>query len=542
VQRSHTLPFVLTLGAACGSGGSGPKAAPNGEPNVDKAPTVITMPTVPFSITPIDAAVPYVPPPDLDLPKLACDAGTSLTQAPYPDPTWFCARADGVKHGPFFTLFPDEQIEIEGRYKDGKLDGAWKRHFHSGAIAEEGAYLAGQLDGEWRQLDESGNVLGTYKLKKGTGKQKKWLDDGPLYSDVTLVKGVPHGPMKIYDREGHLVVAAKFYMGRLDGDHVVGWKNTLRIEEKYNRGTRQGPRKIWQFWSLVMDEAYDRGKLEGTFTLWRDDKKQIPRVVGMYDHGKKIGDWVWTDKNNKTEREGAFLDGKKNGVWTEFTDDIVTFTGSFTDGKPDGDFVYNDLKGNEIGRFTITAGTGTMLTFHSNKKPSSRAKMFDGKLQGKYEELTPRGKVIVEGYYSSDKKHGSWREWTETGVPTLEQHWKRGKLDGAVKKFDDAGKVAVEATYKDGKVEGTYTEYRDGKPSLVGQFTADKRTGTWTSYDKTGAVRLTASYKDGVLDGPWKQVSEGATTEGTMVAGRRSGTWTRTDQAGTVTTTTVKTP
>jgi antitoxin component YwqK of YwqJK toxin-antitoxin module len=496
---------------------------------------------MPIKVTPIDAGVPTPPPPDPDPPKLTCESGTSVTAAPFPDPTWFCAKPDGVKHGAFFTLFPDQQIEIEGHYKDGKLDGPWKRLFHSGAIAEEGAYQKGIPVGEWRQLDAAGNVLGTYKLKNGTGKQKKWLDDGPLYSDITLVKGVPHGPMKIYDREGHVVIAAKLYMGRLDDDHVVGWKNNLRIEEKFNRGTRNGPRKIWQFWSLIIDEAYAQGKLDGSFTMWRDDKKKIPRVVGAYDHGKKIGNWVWTDKNNKTEREGAFVDGKKAGVWNEYTDDVVTFTGSFTDGKPDGEFVYSDSKGNEIGRFTITAGTGTMLTFHANKKVASRTRMVDGKLSGKYEELTPRGKVIVEGYYSSDKKHGTWKESTEAGVPVLEQHWKRGKLDGVVKKFED-GKIGVESTYKDGKVEGTYTEYRNGKPSLVGQFTADKRTGTWNSYDANGAVTLTANYKDGVLDGPWKQVTEGDVIEGTMVAGRRSGTWTRTDRAGTVTTTTVKTP
>ncbi|HUS30385.1 MAG TPA: hypothetical protein VMZ53_17875 [Kofleriaceae bacterium] len=538
MQRLHTLLFVLTATAACGSGGSGPKAAPSGEPSVDKKPTVVTMP---ISVTPIDAGVAAPPPPDPDPPKLACESGTSATQAPYPDPVWFCARPDGVKHGPFFTLFPDLQLEIEGHYKDGKLDGVWKRHHHGGAIAEEGAYVAGVPDGEWRQLDETGNVLGTYKLKKGTGKQKKWLDNGPLYSDVTLVKGVPHGPMKIYDSEGHVVVAATLYNGKLDDDHVVGWKNTLRIEEKLHRGTRQGARKIWQFWSLVIDEAYDRGKLDGNFTMWRDDKKKIPRVVGMYDHGKKIGNWIWTDKNNKTEREGSFVDGKKAGVWTEYTDDVVTFTGSFTDGKPDGEFIYSDLKGNELGRFTITAGTGTMQTFHGNKKVASRARMVDGKLAGKYEELTPRGKVIVEGYYSSDKKHGTWREWTESGELVLEQHWKRGKLDGAVKKYVD-GKVVSEATYKDGKVEGTYTEYRGSKPSLVGQFADDKRTGTWLAYDNSGAVLLTATYKAGVLDGPWKQASEGVVVEGTMSQGRRSGTWSLTDQAGSVSTTTVKTP
>jgi antitoxin component YwqK of YwqJK toxin-antitoxin module len=501
------------------------------------------MPTVPIAAPPaIDAGVPAPPPPPIEPPKLACDTGTSVQPAPYPDPTWFCVRPDGVKHGPFFTLFPDAQLEIEGTYKNGKLDGPWKRHFHGGALAEEGAFAAGLPDGTWRQLDVNGAELGTYKLKKGTGKQKKWLDDGPLYSEVQLFRGVPNGAMKIYDREGHIVVAAKYLGGKLDGDHVIGWKNTLRIEETFRRGTRKGPRRIWQFWSLLIEESYDdKGKLDGAFTIWRDSTKKIPRVVGNYEHGKKIGAWTWTDNKNQVERDGAFVDGKKNGGWTEYTDTKVTFTGTFTDGKPDGEFVYTDPKGVELGRFTITGGTGTMLTFHANKRPSSRARMVNGQLQGKYEELTPRGKVVVEGYYSSDKKHGWWREWTELGVPTLEEHYKSGKLDGSFKKYE-AGKVAVAATFKNGKAEGTYTEYRNGKPSLVGQFTGDKRTGTWTAYDVDGSVTLTATYKDGVLDGPWKQLIDGSVVEGTMVAGRRSGTWTHTDRAGTATTTTVKTP
>ena len=47
--------------------------------------------------------------------------------APAPEPTWFCGRGDGSRHGPFITLFPDGTVQIAGRYKDGKLDGAWQR-------------------------------------------------------------------------------------------------------------------------------------------------------------------------------------------------------------------------------------------------------------------------------------------------------------------------------------------------------------------------------------------------------------------------------
>jgi antitoxin component YwqK of YwqJK toxin-antitoxin module len=453
-----------------------------------------------------------------------------VTPAPAPEPTWFCVRADGKKHGPFFTLFPDQTIAIEGRYRDGKLDGAWTRHYPGGAIAEHGAYAKGLPDGPWEQLARDGTKLGAYTLKAGTGKQKRWYDDGPLYSERQLYKGVPNGALVVRDRDGRILIKATYQRGKLHGAHEFGGKNNLRIEETFKHGVRIGPRKIWQFWALLIDETYDeRGKLDGTFTIWRD--KKVPRVRGEYAHGKRIGLWTWTDKQNKVEREGEFADGKKTGTWTEYTDGKVTFQGQFIDGKPDGEFIYTDKAGVELGRYTITGGSGWMLTFHSNKKVSSRTRLVNGDMNGKYEELTPRGKVLVEGSYASDRKHGTWKEQTELGVPISEIHYKRGRLDGVFKKYT-AGKLAVEATYKDGKAEGAYIEYRDGKPALTGQFTADLRTGTWTMFDAKGTPTLVATYKDGVLDGPWKEVLATQTREGTLVAGRPSGTWTHTDPAG----------
>jgi uncharacterized protein len=486
--------------------------------------------------TPADAGVPDAPAP----PRLACDPGTTIASAPAPEPTWFCARGTGVRHGPFVTLFPDGSTAIAGTYKDGKLDGAWQRHYPSGELDEDGTYANGVKDGPWRQLGPSGTVLGTYTMKAGTGVEKRWYDDGPLYSERALRAGVPQGWFKIYDHDGQIAVSARFYRGRLDGPHVVGAKNTLRIEERFSNGVRHDARKIWQFWLLVMEENYDhRGKLDGAFTIWRDRK--VPRVQGTYDHGKRIGTWSWFDRNNNKEREGDFADGKKTGAWFEWTENKLTFSGSFTDGKPDGEFVYYDKAGNELGRFEIKDGTGTMMTFYANHRPATKAHYVQGKLDGLYQELTWHGKKVEEGRYASNRKHGWWRDWTELGVLTLEEHYRWGKLDGTVKKYDD-GKLATEATYKSGKAEGKYTEYRNGKPALTGQFTDDRRTGTWTTYAADGTVVLTASYKNGVLDGPWRQLAGGVVYEGPMVAGRRSGTWTRTDRTGASQVLTYRTP
>lgn len=476
-------------------------------------------------------APPTPPPPPREPPKLSCGDDLVVAPAPAPEPTWFCTRTDGTKHGAFFTLFPDLTIAIEGSYKDGKLHGAWTRRHPGGAIAETGTFAAGLPDGTWTQLARDGTKLGDYKLVAGTGKRKRWFEDGPLYSELALRKGVPNGALIVRDHDGRVVIRARYANGKLHGDHQVGTKKMLRIEETFHRGVRRGPRKIWQFWALLIDETYDsRGRLDGAFAIWRD--RRTPRVQGTYDRGKRTGAWVWTDKHDKKEREGDYAGGKKVGPWYEYTDGRLTFEGHFTDGKPDGEFVYYERSGAELGRFRMTNGTGTMVTFHANKKPSSKTKLVGGLMNGAYEELTPRGKVLVEGRYASDKKHGLWRETTETGELVSEIHYRRGRLDGSYKKYT-AGVLTVEATYKDGKADGAYVEYRGGKRALTGKFADDRRVGTWTRYDDGGTPTLVATYKDGVLDGPWKDVSAGATAEGQMIAGRPSGTWTHTDRAGT---------
>jgi uncharacterized protein len=525
VAHTHTLLIVLTTSMACGSG------ATSGKPPPITEPVEMTRVPPPPAI-PIDAGV--VEPVPVDAPKLACPDGTTIMIAPAPEATYFCARENGVRNGPFVSEFPDGTAEVSGSYKDGKLDGDWARHYPGGAVVEHGAFDKGLKTGKWQQTGPTGTVLGEYDMKNGTGTERRWYDDGKPYMQRAMRAGAPYGDLKLWDHDGQIAITAKLYGSRYDGAKVVGAKNTMRIEESFTNGTRHDARQIWQFWLLVIDENYDKkGKLDGAYTLWRD--KKIPRVQGTYDHGKKTGTWAWFDRNNNKEREGDFADGKKTGAWFEWTENKLAFSGSFTDGKPDGDFIYYDKAGTELGRFDIHDGTGTMETYYPNKKVSSKTHMVAGAMDGVYQELTQRGKVVVEGRYSSDHKNGWWREWNDLGPGglqlQLEQHWKWGKLDGAVKKYEN-GKLASEQTYKSGKVEGAYTEYRNGKPSFTGTFANDRRTGTWTTYDPDGAVMLTATYKDGVLEGPWRQLTAGVVVEGAMVAGRRSGTWTRTDKTG----------
>jgi antitoxin component YwqK of YwqJK toxin-antitoxin module len=486
-----------------------------------------------LSTVPADAAVPDAPPP----PKMTCAEGTDMTYSAPAEAMQYCARPDGSKAGPFTRAFPDGTIEISGSYKDDKLEGPWERHYPSGALAEQGQYASGLKDGHWKQLGPTGALIGEYDMSAGTGVELRYYDDGALFREQTFKGGLPNGGAKTYAPDGTTVLVSEhFSKGKLDGKRESGTKNTMLIEEEWDHGSRTGSRKIWQFGQLHFEENYDHsGRFDGPYTVWRDTVKKIPRVTGQYAHGHRDGAWVWTDRDNNKEGDGTYDKGKKIGVWNEWFENKLTFTGNYTDGKPDGTFISSDHNGKEIGRFDIKDGTGMWTTWAPNAHVSkSKEFLRKGEKDGLYQELYgARDKVIVEGHYGGGLKWGSWKEWTTDGVLLVDRNWKRGKLDGAWKKLV-AGKVGSQATYKDGKLEGEYKELRDGKPAVTGQFEHDLKQGTWTTYDASGNVLAAVTYKDGVLDGPYKATQGTTIIEGVMAKGRRAGVWTETAKGGKV--------
>src|SRR5690606_20714879 len=205
---------------------------------------------------------------------------------------------------------------------------------------------------------------------------------------------------------------------------------TLRVEERFAAGVRTGARAIWQAGAPLLEERFDRrGRPHGAYTVWRS--RRVLRIQGQFARGERAGTWIWRDRAGKKEREGGYVAGERSGPWREWSDDRLVFEGAYTAGKPDGEFAYFDRGGKELGRFTIRGGTGTMTTFHTNRRPSSHQRLRHGVEDGPYRELSYRGKLVVEGAYRGGAKHGAWKEWTPGGALVLEQRWRRGKLDGA---------------------------------------------------------------------------------------------------------------
>ena len=243
--------------------------------------------------------------------------------------------------------------------------------------------------------------------------------------------------------------------------------------------------------------------------------------------GVRVGAWTWCDRSNRKEKAGAYVGGKREGVWQEWWESKLSFTGRYAAGKPDGEFVYFDRRGRELGRFTIADGTGTMLTFHANRRPASRQQLTRGVRSGRYEELSIARQAARRGALPARPQ-----------ARHVEGVDGRGRADARADVEATAGSTARQEVRRrqdrddrdlrrrQGRT-APYAEYRAGKPAMTGEFVDDRKHGTWTTYDADGGVNLTATYQAGVLDGPWRQLVDGAVIEGTMSGGRRAGTWTR---------------
>ena len=449
--------------------------------------------------------------------------GTTAIAAPYPEPTWYCARADGTRHGAFITLFPDrddrDRRQLQGRQARRRVEAPLSRRRGRRDRARTPRGCATARGGS---SAPTGTVLGEYTLKArhrhAEALARRW---SAVQRDARSRRAC-----RTARRRSSIATARSSIDGEATARQARRRARRRRQEHAADRGdvrarrARAGRARSGSS-GLLVDENYDdKGKLDGAFTIWRD--KKVPRVQGTYEHGKRIGTWVWTDKNNKKEREGDYLDGKKRGPWTECDRRQADVPGHVHRRqarrrlrllRQDGQRArpVHDQR-----RHRHDADVPSEQEDRDEDAAWSRA-AWRASTRSSRCAASSSSKVAT----SRDKKHGLWREQTELGVPTLEQHWKRGKLDGAWKKYVD-GKVAV-----DGDVQG-----RQGRRAVHrvprwqaradGQFAADQRTGTWTTYDADGAVTLIATYKDGVLDGPWRQLVAGVVLEGTMSGGRRS--------------------
>jgi antitoxin component YwqK of YwqJK toxin-antitoxin module len=122
---------------------------------------------------------------------------------------------------------------------------------------------------------------------------------------------------------------------------------------------------------------------------------------------------------------GYYLNGKKEGAWTDYTQD------------------------ERVHRLTTYV---------------------NGKKEGIYLEFSTANQVTVRCFYHNDVRHGRYVEYSTLGLKE-ERYYVNGKIDGLVRVYFNDGKLMEEGYYKEGQREGISKWYdREGNKTLEYEY------------------------------------------------------------------------
>ena len=94
---------------------------------------------------------------------------------------------------------------LEEHLRQGRLHGRRRTWHRNGQLAEEEFYRDGRLHGLCRQWNENGRLLGSFRMKHGTGIQRSWHDNGRRNLEFATVEGLFCGRSRMWLRDGTLI-------------------------------------------------------------------------------------------------------------------------------------------------------------------------------------------------------------------------------------------------------------------------------------------------------------------------------------------------
>jgi len=153
--------------------------------------------------------------------------------------------------------------------------------------------------------------------------------------------------------------------------------------------------------------------------------EEIPGVKEEFSDTPGLVRTEIIDQAGRLNTIGYYLHGKKEGAWTEYTQD------------------------ERVHRLTTYV---------------------NGKKEGVYMEFSTSNHVTVRCFYHNDERHGKYVEYTAVGIKE-DRFYSFGKLEGVAHKYFPNGTLMEEAYYKDGMREGKSKWYdREGKKTLEYEY------------------------------------------------------------------------
>jgi uncharacterized protein len=331
--------------------------------------------------------------------------------------------------------------------ENGKKQGVWKEFYEDGRLKEEKKFKDGEIDGYVKSYDKKGDLSNTEKFSNGKQIKnapelakldvyKDYYDDGTMKYEGGYINGMPVGTHYHYRQK---YMCDSLPVARDDTSDVMIKKYVCRnrpvpdsaiiYEEgiKLSYGAVDSLRNKIGIWSEFHNSGEFRGK-----GLYANDKrigewvfyypnKQIEQK-GKYDKkGRAQGEWNWYYENGALMRQEFYIDNKRNGIMTEYTEDGKIITkGEFIDGMQEGLWVYETPEYKEIGNYVNDRPDSLWKRYYMPKeKLRFEGKFVNGDEEGQHTWYYPTGRKMTQGSYIGGMKQNDWKFYDETGFNYL---------------------------------------------------------------------------------------------------------------------------
>ncbi len=316
----------------------------------------------------------------------------------------------GMEHGHFITFYEDGTKEEQGDYKFGVQVGPWETWTHEGQPHTIVHYDdAGKMHGEMITFYDSGkrHIVSTYASGKMEGPYKSYYESGQVAREGQYVEGRPSGEWTEYTPDGE-VEATETYENGLPVAHSC--KKGEEAEEPTDDGgklqfckidgEKQGPVYVLDDKGRVVATGLMiDGKKDGLWTEYDAEKGHGEvKSITSYTAGQRDGMYMDFHEDGQTIKwSGEYIDGQKQGIWTEhFADESVSQSGDYLDDEKSGEWVVH----------------------FDNGKVAAEANYWHDEKEGLAVYYWPNGNVRARGEYKGGQRRGEWLLTTEDAKKT----------------------------------------------------------------------------------------------------------------------------
>ncbi len=350
----------------------------------------------------------------------------------------------------------------EGDYINDNQNGQWNYYYKNGTKSTVGSFEDNQKTGQWIGFYETGEkmweanyiIISAESGKIGVmdGTKTTYYTSGAVKQEEEYAKGVKKNKHQEFYDKGNPKEISWFMNDKHNGKCNVFWENGNPKEQ----GTYQDDLKVggWKFF-------HENGQLNaaGNFvikkiTVKKEDqsvpvndgkwqyfsKEGLLQKEGEYDKGKEIGLWKFYSYQNNAKKqlnmELTLQGGMASGAGKIYENGALTGSGAMNDivkgvykkyiaNKETGEEYFMNVPPDNpkagliykwTGNWLLPKKSGAWIEYYpgSDKKKIEAAYMM-GKLNGKYKEYFPNGKIKAEGEYMSGKKNGKWKVYNDNG-------------------------------------------------------------------------------------------------------------------------------